>query len=470
MKHLSVLLLFIAAGFNFVNEIQAQSRVGYPRVMQGPMVGAVDADEARIWARVSGEFPCQVRYATNPDFTDATTSEVEQAVEGNDYCVTLQVKDLEPGTTYYYRVLVNGSADSYIGDMPPFTFKTAPAGPARFKIAFGSCSRVQEDPYQRIWETVNLVKPDLFFWLGDNIYGDSLEPRILGDEYQRQREVPRVWPMMRNTPQLAVWDDHDYGLNNHDRTNPIKIEVLDVFQNYWANPGYGLPDAPGCFFKYSYGGVDFFFLDVRYYRDPNEMPDSAEKTMLGEAQLKWLKDELSASYAPFKVLVSGSGFTKAKGEGGDSWASYMTERNDLLEYIQEEEISGVVLMSGDTHIGELNAIPRSEQGGYDLYELVSSPLAQTPGGFPLSRFPERRIRQGYVSSENVGVIEIDMTLDDPVLRFNLYDVKHEPVWDWFEVKASELKNGVSTWREKMDLASLERYERQQAGEGYYLED
>jgi len=276
--------------------------------------------------------------------------------------------------------------------------------------------------------------------------------------------------MMRNTPQLAVWDDHDYGLNDHDRTNPIKVEVLEVFKNYWANPRYGLPDAPGCFFTYSYGGVDFFFIDVRYHRDPNEMPDGPEKTMLGETQLKWLKDALSASHAPFKVLVSGSGFTNAKGEGGDSWASYMTERDDLFDYIQEEDISGVVLMSGDTHIGELNAIPRSKQGGYDLYELVSSPLAQTPGGFPLSRFPERRIRQGYVSSENVGVIEFDMALDDPVMRFNLYNVNHEPVWGWFEVKASELNNGVSTWREKMDAISLERYERQQAGEGYYLED
>jgi len=189
MNRLCVLLLFVVTGFNFVNEIQGQSRVGYPRVMQGPMVGAVDTDEAKIWARVSGEFSCQVRYATNPDFTGAKTSEAGQAAKGNDYCVTLRVKDLEPGTTYFYRVLVNGSADSYIGDQPPLTFTTAPAEPSKFKIAFGSCSRVQEDPIQRIWDTVNLIKPDLFFWLGDNIYGDSLEPRILGDEYQRQREV-----------------------------------------------------------------------------------------------------------------------------------------------------------------------------------------------------------------------------------------------------------------------------------------
>ena len=89
--------------------------------------------------------------------------------------------------------------------------------------------------------------------------------------------------MYRHTPLVYMWDDHDFALNNHDRTNPIKFEALEVFKDYWANPSYGLPEVPGVFFRYSYGAVDFFFVDDRFYRDPNSDPDTPEKTMLGKA-------------------------------------------------------------------------------------------------------------------------------------------------------------------------------------------
>ncbi|MFQ5739432.1 MAG: iron-containing alcohol dehydrogenase, partial [Acidobacteriota bacterium] len=69
------------------------------------------------------------------------------------------------------------------------------------------------------------------------------DPDILAEEYRRQREVPRLQPLLRSRPQLAIWDDHDYGLNDSDRTNPVKKEALRVFQQYWANPAYGLPRA-----------------------------------------------------------------------------------------------------------------------------------------------------------------------------------------------------------------------------------
>jgi alkaline phosphatase D len=171
----------------------------------------------------------------------------------------------------------------------------------------------------------------------------------------------------------GTWDDHDYGLNNHDRTHPGKAEALSVFKEYWANPSYGLAEAPGVFFRYSYGKVDFFFLDVRYYRDPNKDSNDVSKSMLGKRQFEWLRSELENSRATFKLLISGSGWTLAKGEAGDSWASFLSERNAIFDFIRDNDIGGVVLLSGDTHVGELNVIPWSENGGYDLYELTSSP-------------------------------------------------------------------------------------------------
>src|SRR5262249_22828083 len=146
----------------------------------------------------------------------------QRARAENNYTLVIRIENLQPDTTYHYRMIVNGRADRYQRDLPPFTVRTAPAASARFRVAFGSCARVQSEAEQPIWRSVALYRPDLFFWLGDNIYGDSSTPAALAMEYQRQRFVPSFQPIGRNVPQLAIWDDHDYGLDNFDRTNPIR--------------------------------------------------------------------------------------------------------------------------------------------------------------------------------------------------------------------------------------------------------
>ena len=441
---------------------------GYPRVMQGPMVGTVTDHDARIWLRLSGEYPVVVEYGTDFEMTAFESSQPIVSKKSSDYTIVVTLDALEPATEYFYRVLVNGKGDKYLKEHPPFRFKTAPEDgtAASFRIAYGSCPKFQDDRVQPIWPVISELEPDLFFWIGDNIYGDTLDPDILREEYRRQRDVHGLQPLLHNTSHLAVWDDHDFALNNHDRTNPIKDQALVVFKDYWANPSYGLPDVPGVFFTYSYGAVDFFFVDDRYYRDPNADPDTPGKTMLGTAQFKWLQSELKGSTAIFKVIVSGSGFSNAKGEGGDSWAAFLHERDRLFDFIRDQEISGVILMSGDSHIGELNVIPWSEHGGYDLYDLVSSPLAQRNPDSWLHRRPERRIRPVYFKGSNVGVI--DFILDEqPRLMFRLIDIHGRNVWQPFVVRADELVNGVTSWPDKVDNEARQRQEHYDNGKGYY---
>ena len=396
---------------------------GYPRIMQGPMVGAVGEQSALIWLRTTGEYRVAIEYGTDFELGSTLLTDPIVASKANDYTMIVTIEGLEPATEYFYRVLVNGKGDKYLKEYPPFRFKTAPTrgADASFRVAFGSCPKFQDDRIQPIWPVIWGYQPDLFFWIGDNIYGDTLDPDILREEYRRQRDVAGVLPVIRNISNLAVWDDHDFALNNHDRTNPIKEQALEVFKQYWPNPSYGMADVPGVFFTYSYGDVDFFFVDDRYYRDPNADPDGPQKTMLGRAQFEWLQIRLKKSAAVFKVIVSGSGFSTAKGEGGDSWAAFLHERNRLFDFIRDQEITGVVMLSGDSHVGELNVIPWSEHGGYDLYDLVSSPLAQRNPDSWLHRRPERRIRPVYFLGSNVGVV--DFLLDDPPrLMYRLIDI------------------------------------------------
>lgn len=446
----------------------ARSEMGSPRVMQGPMIGLTTHDTIHIWLRLSANVDCQIEYDTEASFSNPKKSEAVTAQKENDYCVTVALQNLQPATRYYYRIITNGGNDPYIKNYFPLSCKTAPVPDAKtaFKIAFGSCARVQEDSVQPIWDVVSAHQPDLFFWLGDNVYADTTDPDILAEEYRRQREVTKLVPLLRGIPHLAVWDDHDYMLNDHDRTNPHKEEALHVFKQYWANMSYGLPDAPGVFFQYTYGGVDFFFVDSRYHRDPNEDEDIPQKTFLGKSQLNWLKDGLKKSTSPFKVIVSGSGWSVAKGSGGDAWSAYLHERNGLFDFIRDEHINGVVLLSGDTHVGELNCIPWSEHGDYDLYDLVSSPLAQSPGTDWTERRPEIRIRPVMASGPNVGFLEFDLS-GEPKLTFSLYDIYFHRVWEPFTIEAKELQNGIQSWENKINPTEHKRLLNSKNGKGYY---
>ena len=440
---------------------------GKARVLQGPMLGPATATTASVWLRGTAGSALGVR-ATSPAGEVVTSTEVT-VVEDSDFCAVARLDGLEPDTAYTYEVLVDGQPDPYLLDFAPYSLRTAPAESARFKVAFGSCAKFQDDPIQPIWTAVEASRPDLFFWLGDNIYADTLHDHVMSEDYRRQRSVVSLQNVIRNVPSLAIWDDHDFGLNDHDARNPGKDMSLEIFKRYWANPSYGLGEAPGVFFQYSFGGVDFFFLDVRYYRSPNEEPDSNSKTMLGRAQMDWLEDALRRSQAPFKVLISGSGWTKAKGPIGDAWSAYLTERDRLFRFITRNEIPGVLLISGDTHVGEANCIPWSEQGGYDFYDFVSSPLAQKPeGGSWLERRPEVRLRQVYYRTNNFGELSFDMTLDDPAVTFRLRDTRNQSVWRPITLTASQLTPGQSSWREQIDRVSLQRQESMSSGGPYYI--
>jgi alkaline phosphatase D len=421
------------------------AELGYARVMQGPMIGAVTPTSILVWARVSGSHSVEVEYSPSQAFLDTRRTPAVVAHAEDDFTVRIELPGLSPATRYWYRVLLDGQQARY--GRVPYAARTAPAGRAPARIAFGSCARVQVDPEQRIFDAVRQAEPDLFVWTGDNIYGDSERPELLAEEYRRQRNVAALEPLLATVPQIATWDDHDFGLNNADRTYSARAGSLRVFRNYWANPASGLHDTPGVFFRYEYAGAELFMLDGRYHRDPNTAPDGPEKTMLGPAQLAWLKAGLRESRAPFKLLVSGSGWSMADGPQGDTWAAFRRERDGLFDFIRDQRIEGVVLLSGDAHIGELNCIRWSERGGYDFYDLVSSPLAQATSISFASQTPEHRVRPVYSGGVNFGLLDFEWE-PEPRLHFTLRNGRGEAVWKPLTLAASDLVNGRATCLEK----------------------
>lgn len=447
------LLKAMAAGTFLAPELQAFAQRGlYPKLLLGPMLGPATETSVTLWAMVNGVYDVVIEYADNEVFREPKRAGPFRAERENLYIVRPTISGLSPATSYWYRIIVRDREQEGGHPLPMGRFRTTPTvgQSENFTVGYGSCANFGYDPVQAVWTAVSLNMPNMFFNLGDNIYCDSLEPFVLDFEYQRQRGVANYQHVARNVPQFAIWDDHDFGLNDHDRTNPIKENALEAFKRYWLNPSYGLPKTPGVFFSYSYGAVDFIFTDGRYHRDPNSDEDAPKKTMLGKEQLEWLKAELKDAKGTFKVLACGSGWSKNKGPGGDAWSSFLHERDALFDFIRDENIEGVILISGDTHIGEFNCIPWSDRGGYDLYDLVSSPISSRQSNNWLRRDPEIRLRTPpYTIGPNIGFLKFDFT-DEPSMTWWLSKPDGKPTWAPATFKASQLVNGVSSWRGYMD--------------------
>lgn len=208
--------------------------LGYPRALQGPMLGAPGPNHLAVWVRASGAFEVLLEVATDRDFKHVVQTTSAVASPEHDCCLTLRADGLQPGTGYWYRLRYDGQPDRF--QFLPHRARTAPAGNGAFAVAFGSCCRIQYDPEQRIWNTVRALEPDMFLWLGDNIYADSDQPAALADLYGRGRVVPSLEPLLRSVPQLATWDDHDFGYNDSDGRSPFKADALRIFKRFWANP------------------------------------------------------------------------------------------------------------------------------------------------------------------------------------------------------------------------------------------
>ena len=329
-------------------------------ITHGPMLGAVGPDEARVLFRTDATRRVVVRVARADEIGASRVADWRYPSAQRDFTDVVHFKGLEPNTEYAYFFEVEGQLAPGL-----HTFRTAPpAGSSgRTRIAFGSCTRDDEQP---IFAHVRALHPDLFVFIGDNHYANTDDLNGLRWHYRWGMSRSQRAQMLAEASVLATWDDHDFTGNNTDGTASGKDVALRVFTEYWANPSAGTPATPGVFFKHAHGDVDFFFLDDRYYR-------GFDDSMLGAAQTAWLQDSLQRSTATFKLIFNGSQWTAAG--SADSWASFLPARDAIFDFIRDQRVEGVVLLSGDVHRSELRAIERRTVGGYDLPEIVSSPMA-----------------------------------------------------------------------------------------------
>ena len=311
------------------------------------------------------------------------------------------------------------------------------------KIAFGSCGS-QDKPMPILYKVVE-EKPDIFIYLGDNIYGDTEDMSILQAKYEKLGNKPEFKSLKKNVSNIyATWDDHDYGKNDAGKEYPKKEESKEIFLNFWEEPkGTERRKRPGIYTSYmreSAGKkLQIIILDERTFRDPilkapkknkKVLPpwknqykphDKAGSNFLGQEQWSWLEKELQKP-ADLRIIASGSQFGHDY-NGYESWTLFPFERERMFKLIEKTPANGVVFISGDVHWGELSKVER--KGMYPIYDITSSGINKSWKSFePNSK------RVGKVMRENhFGQIEIDWSLKDPKLSFSIIDLKGKKVID-----------------------------------------
>ena len=385
----------------------------------GPLTGDVRANQVTLWMYAPIKSKCTFSYrAEGSSKADAKTGELtalsNPAAKVPGQILKSTVVGLSPNTAYQYQVTIDGKADpSWKG-----SFKTAPleGTPTAFRMAITSCMHIKRA--QRSWNLLLAEQPDLHLTVGDTHYADTTDPTIQFQHhlaYRRKKEFANV---LRQVPTYAIWDDHDYGPNNSDGTAEGKEFSLAGWKQAWPNPASGTPDTSGAFFKFSRGDVDFFVVDGRYHRSPNELPDNDKKRMLGDAQFEWLLSGLKNSKAKFKIIASGSVLHHSKVDG---WRIFTFSRHRLFDAIKKHKISGVIYIGGDMHQSLVWQHHESDRVGYPMIEIMSSGITN---GKDLS----------------FATIDFDTTVDDPTARVRIIYGRGKKVNTDKTWKLSQLKH------------------------------
>jgi len=328
----------------------------------GPVVGAVTDSTARVFARTSDNAEVRVRYGKLADLSDAIESNAQRTSTEHDMTTIISLSNLDPATVYYIDILVDGVSQL---SAPYPQFKTfPPAGSAQeFKFVHLTDSSAAPNLTAKSFANADAEHPDFVILGGDFPHGN---PQTLEDRRVLYKQLydPATSPSMndfvnlilRRYPIAHMWDDHDYGMNNGDKTYPRKAMSFQVLQEYY--PLYPVT-AFGDWQKFSYTQADFFLLDSRSQRDPNGTPDGSDKSMLdgdnlgAQGQWVWLTEGLKNSTATWKFILTPVVFNTTT-KGVEAWGGFGYEREKLIRFIKDNGIKGIIFISGDLHAGGID--------------------------------------------------------------------------------------------------------------------
>lgn len=409
----------------------------------GLATGDVASDSAVLWARCAGEGRARFRVAG----ADGEPRDVDAATPAaRDHTAKVTVTGLSPATRYQVAgwcepaapgapAAAATTAAGPPGSAARAVFRTAPRDDQRVPVRFAWSGDLGGQNVCRdaargypIFEHLRGESLDFFLALGDMIYADNpCQARgVLGNTQvprgvSQAATLPGFWEAWRYnrgdagyrallaaTSTYAVWDDHevvnDFGPDEATRTAPpyqAGVSLLPAGRQAlldW-NPIREDPADPTRLYRARRWGrhVELLMLDTRQYRDRESAPDLADrpKSLLGEAQRRWLGERLAAPPPTWTLVASSVPVAVRTGHETrplpDGWASGDTDRGyerELAALFRELRDAGrrdLVFLTTDVHFAAVyRHRPLPDDAGFVVHELVVGPLSA--GLFPRREF------------------------------------------------------------------------------------
>ncbi len=337
------------------------------------------------------------------------------------HTVHADVRGLKPARWYWYQFRCGG-VESRIGRT-----RTAPAANSQdpLRFAFASCQNYEQG-YFTAYE--HMAKEDLHLvvHLGDYIYEggpstnrprkhDSPEIQTLTDYrnryalYRSDKDLRRIHEVF---PFIVTWDDHEvdnnYANDKEERGAP-RDQFLErranAYQAYYEHMPLRKSSLPrgtslDLYRSLDYGKLArFHVLDTRQYRSDQPCGDgrkpqceaalSAEQTMLGDAQEKWLMAGMKAAPQTWNILANQVMFAKVDakpGEGAeyamDQWSGYEVPRQRLIQFFDQAKPKNPVIITGDIHSNWVSDIKTNSNANVGV-EFVGTSITSGGDGIDL---------------------------------------------------------------------------------------
>jgi len=394
----------------------------------GPFSGAVNDSSATVIFKISEEGQkCRLIYSRDSLLNNPFYSDILITSRHNANYVKIQLSELMAETKYFYLLELNGERiENSRG-----AFKTFSNSAQSFKFCFGNSLRT-ETHHSGLMAA---IENDILFFLntGDLHYDDigTADIGMFRNSYQKAFLRNDMSAMGKKVPFIYVWDDHDYGPNNSDKTAPGRLQSGKAYRECIPHYPLPAPEENGAIYQaFTVNNVRFMMTDLRSKRDVNHKPDTEDKSMMGKVQRKWFLHELkqSASRYPLVIWVNSVPFTAEKKEGGDNWNGFTTERKTIANFIQNHQIENLMIISGDAHSVAYNQGLNNcyaDEKGEGIFEILAAPLdnnviSRKGGPWTEVYLPEK--------GQNVyGMVEIEHNANKITVHFKAFDTHNRKV-------------------------------------------